>query len=99
MTQCGFIKAWVGACQADKSTCEHKDVKCSSCGLPATHECHETGSFICGAPLCSDCEHVVFYDGTNGGVGFNERLFSTGHVKKSEQKHKPWYMRETKYPA
>ncbi len=98
---CGFGKAWVGPCQ-NKPTyygrCdEHKDEKCCSCGRPATHTCDETGQFVCGAPLCKDCEHTIFPEGHNGGVGFNEQALPEGmerHCKKSDQKYKPWYMRK-----
>jgi len=98
--KCRFDKAWVGKCDkpADESGfCEeHKGVKCVSCGAQATHECPETGQFVCGAPLCDDCEHTNYTNGTNGGIGFfkvSERPEGMKeHCKKSEQKCFPWYV-------
>ena len=96
--KCGFNVAWVGKCKSEKPCSVHKDLICSSCGNPATHECGETGQFVCGSNHCDDCEHAIAPDGTNGGVGF----FSTipqemkktwkSHVKKTEQKFKPYWL-------
>lgn len=101
MNMCKWSKAWVGPCKeiADESGfCpEHKKEKCCSCGAQATHDCDETGQFVCGAPLCDDCRHTTFPDGTNGGVGFDEAPCPEGmkrHSKKTEQKYTPWYTRE-----
>jgi hypothetical protein len=93
---CGFDMAWVGPCKAENCT-EHAALKCVSCGAKATRSCDETGQFVCGAPLCPDCEHTLAADGTNGGVGFNAQRPPEGmghHCKKTEQKHKPWYAQE-----
>lgn len=96
---CGFQKAWVGRCGKpvhENGMCEeHSKIKCVSCGAQATHECSETGQFVCGAPLCDDCEHTNATDGTNGNIGF----FRTAplpqgmkeHCKKCDQKEFPWY--------
>jgi hypothetical protein len=100
---CHFDIAWVGKCEAlavDHGMCEeHKDLKCSSCGEPATHSCYETGQFVCGAPLCDNCEHTTAMDGTNGNIGF----FRTSdlpkgmkeHCKKSEQQQFSWIIRSS----
>jgi len=95
---CGFREAWIGECQAPVVTegerCDkHKGLVCVSCGKPATHSCYETGQFVCGAPLCDDCEHTIFPDGTNGGIGFNAQGGMKAYCKKSEQKHAAWYAR------
>lgn len=75
---------------------------CGSCGAPATHDCDETGQFVCGVPLCGECEHVNFEDGTNGGVGFDAMPLPEEvrkrHCKKTEQKFKPWY-EESEYKS
>ena len=99
--KCKWNVAWVGPCQkeAEGKTeyCKEHTKKCCSCGKPATHDCDETGMFVCGAPLCGDCKHTTFPDGTNGGVGFNEEELPEGmkrHSKKAEQKYKLWYERE-----
>ncbi len=90
MKTCTFSKAWIGACgkEADESGfCpDHKGIVCVSCGEQATHECSETMGFVCGAPLCEDCEHEIAKDGTNGR--------SSKHCKKTEQKYEPWYRRD-----
>lgn len=100
---CKYNKAWVGDCKkdvVDGGFCEeHKKKTCIVCGNQATHECSETGQFVCGAPLCDDCEHTTFEDGTNGGIGFNAQKPPEGmnsHCKKSEQKFLPWYAQEEK---
>src|SRR5690554_1608481 len=91
MDKCKFNKAWVGKC--GKPTVENSDyceehlgMKCDSCGKQATHSCSETFQFVCGAPLCDDCEHEIAPNGTNGGA--------MKHCRKDKQKYKPWYMRE-----
>ena len=99
--QCKWVEAWIGQCQkeADESGfCNiHKNIHCTSCGQQATHNCEETGQFVCGASLCDDCQHSIFPDGTNGGVGFNQQSLPEGmnrHCKKTEQKFLPWYKRK-----
>lgn len=99
---CGFDKAWIGKCKTlvhkEGGKCEeHKYIKCCSCGAQATRKCDETGQFVCGAQLCDDCDHTIFEDGTNGGIGFNAQPPPDGikvHCKKTEQKFKPWYARD-----
>ena len=99
---CGFSRAWIGLCKQDatdaRGICfEHGKLKCVSCGDQATHDCDETGQFVCGAPLCPNCEHTIAPDGTNGGVGFNAQRLPDGmrqHGKKTEQRFRPWYQRE-----
>ena len=98
--KCGFDKAWVGLCKTEVSAkglrCEEHTLNCASCGQPATHSCDSTGSFVCGDPLCDDCEHTIFEDGSNGGIGFNQQPVPEGmgrHCKKTEQRYKPWYVK------
>lgn len=97
---CKWKKPWVGGCLAapigDTEYCSEHQHQCRSCRAPATHGCDETGQFVCGAPLCDDCEHALFPDGSNGGVGFNSQPCPDGmrrHCKKTEQKYKAWYER------
>jgi len=100
--KCRFQQAWQGPCTqdvVDKGFCsEHSKLFCASCGAKATHNCAETGQFVCGAPLCDDCEHTTAEDGTNGGTGFIQcSPYPEGfkaHCKKSEQVYTPWYVRE-----
>jgi hypothetical protein len=95
--KCGFNMAWVGHCKNTIPCEDHKDLVCESCGAPATHDCAETGQFVCGTPLCDECEHVTFPDGTNGGIGFNAQMLPGGikrHCKKTDQVNTPWYTRK-----
>lgn len=98
MNKCKFDRAWIGACGKPTATTfcdEHSKEKCCSCGGQATRECDETGQFVCGFPLCNDCEHSIAPDGTNGGVGFYSTLSpeQKTHVKRVNQIFKPWYTR------
>jgi hypothetical protein len=61
---CKFDMGWGGICKAAPASdgdgyCErHAGVRCCSCGEKATRECCETGiQFVCGSPLCDDCDH------------------------------------------
>jgi hypothetical protein len=96
---CKFNIAWVGKCKKDGDPfCDkHASMKCAVCRNQATRECPETGQFVCGEILCDDCEHTIFPEGHNGGVGFNAMPLPEGmkhHCRKAEQKYQPWYMRE-----
>jgi len=94
---CGFNQAWIGPCKNTAPCEKHADLVCESCGAPATRSCDETGQFVCGAPLCGDCEHTIFPEGHNGGIGFNAHPCPEGmerHVRKTEQQYTPWYTRD-----
>lgn len=110
---CGFGVAWVGKCKVTPvgggdatldtnniNRCPaHSGKKCCSCGDPATHECEETGQFVCGFDLCDRCVHAIFPDGSNGGIGFNAQPIAAPmkfrHVRKDEQVYSPWYSRSS----
>lgn len=99
MKKCEFGKAWIGLCNeptdGDNNYCEeHIAIKCCSCGNQATKECSETSQFVCGFPLCNECEHTIHENGCNSGAPLPKGL--KGHCKKSEQVYKPWYKRKTK---
>lgn len=73
MTQCTYDLAWRGHCQAacEGDICdEHIKRKCVSCGEQATRECDHTGQFVCGAPLCPNCEGHTDTTKPSGGWGF-----------------------------
>lgn len=58
--KCQYEKSWIGKCgkEAVNGFCEeHSKVKCCKCGKKATKECEHTSQFVCGAPLCKDCDH------------------------------------------
>jgi hypothetical protein len=35
---------------------EHNGKKCTSCGAQAIKDCSYCGQFVCGFPLCENCE-------------------------------------------
>lgn len=94
--QCDFIEAWIGRCPMPATTngkCDkHAVMKCASCDAPATHTCDETFQFVCGAPLCGECEHTIHENGTNGGLSAPPEGMKS-HCRKTEQRFKPWYLR------
>lgn len=90
---CGFKQAWTTSCSNSSPCPKHKDLKCSSCGEPATYECGETMyGFVCGAPLCDNCEHTIQSNGCNSGGELPDGYKS--HCKKDEQVYKSWYMED-----
>lgn len=62
---CDFELVYIGRCPEKNVTgaafCKkHNGKKCSNpgCSNQATTQCYETGSLVCGAPICSKCgEH------------------------------------------
>ena len=73
MAQCKFDLAWRGPCKAtcEGSVCtQHAKVKCCVCGEQATRECDYTGQFVCGAPLCNNCEGHTDISKSAGSWGF-----------------------------
>lgn len=73
MSYCRYSMAWIGACkkECEGDICEHHSkVTCCVCGKQATHECNHTGQFVCGAPLCEDCEGFVDSEKPSGSWGF-----------------------------
>jgi|SRR5215217_2186267 len=95
-SRCRFSIAWVGRCtqpavNGGVMCAKHQAAACASCGKPATHDCEETAQFVCGAPLCPDCEHETAEDGTNGGNYYR-------HCRKDAQKYQPWYARAASTP-
>ena len=77
---CKFDIAWRGKCgEGTEEICKkHREVKCCVCGEQATHDCSHTGQFVCGAPLCDNCEGFVDETKPSGGWGF----MNHGHRRK-----------------
>jgi hypothetical protein len=48
----------------------HAVRECSSCGAQATQECDYCGQFVCGAPLCDDCQGFEDRSKDSGAWGF-----------------------------
>jgi hypothetical protein len=75
---CGFDAAWIGPCEEMRPCPRHADKKCGVCGIAATRECDHAGQFVCGYPLCDDCEGV---DGdASKGLGWG--FMGHKHVRK-----------------
>jgi len=95
---CRFKSAWGRECGKmadDSGFCEkHKNIKCVSCSEQATHLCSEQSWFVCGAPLCDNCEHTIMDNGHCCGGNLPEGLGE--HCKKSEQVYEPWYYKKYK---
>ena len=96
--ECTFSITWVGKCALpvvkDHRCTKHADLKCASCGKPATHDCSETMGLVCGAPLCNDCEHTIRKNGCNSGDDLPEGYKT--HCKRGTQVYLPWYAQEDK---
>lgn len=95
MAICDFLVAWVGRCQHESPCEKHKDLKCVSCGSPATMSCDETGGLVCGEPLCNNCEHTTAKDGCNGTNGSELPAGLGRHCKRKDQVFKPWFYRNS----
>lgn len=78
---CTYDLAWIGRCKAPCAgdRCEkHAAIKCASCGEPANRECSHTGQFVCGFPLCANCEGFEDQSKPAGTWGF----MNHGHRRK-----------------
>ena len=74
MTVCKFDEAWRGRCGAKATEgdycASHAQMKCCVCNRQATHDCDHTGQFVCGAPLCDNCEGHTDPSKPSGSWGF-----------------------------
>lgn len=71
---CRYSIAYVGWCNRPRQLsgfCStHSQTRCSSCKAQATHDCSYTGQFVCGSPLCDDCEGWEDRSKASGSWGF-----------------------------
>ena len=77
MSYCKYDLAWHGPCSqhSESDICEsHSKIKCQVCGAQATKECAHTGQFVCGAPLCDNCEGFTDTSKPSGGWGFANHI-------------------------
>lgn len=84
MNKCSYSMAWIGLCKAECSDqfCEkHSTVNCCVCGAQATNECNHTGQFVCGSPLCDECEGFTDVSKPSGSWGFMNHT----HRKRASQ--------------
>lgn len=92
--KCKFNIPWVGKCNElanENGFCEkHDGLKCDCCDEQATHGCSETSGFVCGTPLCNNCEHTIQDNGCNSRGKLPKGY--KNHCKKGEQVYKSWYM-------
>lgn len=73
--RCEYVPAYSMGCGKAASDgarfCpQHSGVTCESCGAPAVEECNYTGQFVCGTPLCRDCEGFNEEGKPGGAWGF-----------------------------
>ena len=58
---CGFNMAYAGTCKTtkiqDNGQCDKHQDNCCMCGESATQSCSYAGQFVCGAPICDNCNH------------------------------------------
>jgi hypothetical protein len=71
---CPFVIAYVGRCnrfRGESGYCSrHASEKCSVCGGQASRQCSYAGQFVCGAPLCKNCEGWEDQSKSSGAWGF-----------------------------
>ena len=84
MSYCRYWPCWQSQC---KMECEgefcstHAGKQCCVCGEQAAHECNHTGQFVCGAPLCDNCEGYTDTSKPSGSWGF----MNHAHRKRATQ--------------
>ena len=83
---CPYFPAYSGRCNGMKGASgyciKHTEKKCCVCGDQAVRECNHTGQFVCGYPLCRNCEGFTDDKKSGGTWGF----MNHGHrVKPSVQ--------------
>lgn len=76
---CGALAGAGGLCA------RHATVKCANCGDQATHECSYAGQFVCGAPLCADCEGWEDRTKAGGSWGFLNHRHRLKPAKQAER--------------
>jgi hypothetical protein len=71
---CKYDVAWRGRCGipvADgEQFCSDHVRKCCACDNPSVRECDYTGQFVCGSPLCENCEGREDLTRDSGNWGF-----------------------------
>lgn len=89
MFACRFVPAYSQACGKLTSNanriCSLHTAVCAVCGQLATSECSYCGQFVCGTPLCDDCEDFNDMTKPSGSWGF----LNHGHRPKSLRKAVP----------
>ena len=59
MSYCRYEPCWQSRCKKEREgefCSTHVGKLCCVCGEQASRECNHTGQFVCGAPLCDNCE-------------------------------------------
>lgn len=73
MSYCRYYPCYQNQCknECDGEFCvKHAGKKCRVCGEQAAHECNHTGQFVCGVPLCDNCEGFTDTSKPSGAWGF-----------------------------
>ena len=91
MSYCRYDLAWRGPCRqhSENDICEfHSKIKCQVCGAQATKECDHTGQFVCGTPLCDNCEGITDTSKPSGGWGFANHTHKQKNLKEISEPEK-----------
>ena len=87
---CPYFPAYSSRCnqpKGDSGYCAaHAGKTCAVCGGHATRECSFCGQFVCGTPLCDDCEGFEDRSKSSGAWGF---LNHSHRRKPVERRAKP----------
>lgn len=71
---CRFVPAYSSACGHPTSNanriCSAHKAMCAVCGELATNDCSYCGQFVCGTPLCDNCEGWSDNTKSSGSWGF-----------------------------
>lgn len=87
MYSCRFVPAYSQACGRLTSNsnriCPLHTAVCAVCGALATNECSYCGQFVCGTPLCDDCEGWNDDTKASGSWGFMNHSHRRGPRRKA----------------
>jgi hypothetical protein len=91
---CPFQIAWHGDCGkpvvTERAYChDHLGEHCARCRKQATHQCSYSGQFVCGSPLCDDCEHSPY-----GGHGEKRYTLAEARERLGKERSTPGPCRE-----
>lgn len=89
MFSCRFVPAYSRACgkltSNENRICLLHTAPCAVCGELATSQCSYCGQFVCGTPLCDDCEGWEDNSKSSGSWGF----MNHSHRRKSLRRALP----------
>ena len=100
---CRYRPAYANGCGAlagESGFCaNHVGKKCCVCGDQAANECNHTGQFVCGAPLCGDCEGWVDTSKAGGSWGFMNHSHRVKPAVQSARDRRPMVEGDLRTPS